>query len=167
MRRLLVVLAFALFAAPAFATDVPNGQENLFSAYIGKFDVFGAGTDKQSMAVGGEYWFQDEYHGLRPVAGGFGNSDGGLYGYAGAYWDLPLGSWPIIISPGFAVGAYHEGGSKNLGGLLEFRSTLEATYGFASGDRLGMALSHLSNANLGTTNPGVEVLQVVYSKALY
>ncbi len=164
MRRFVVMLALAALATPAFAGD---GQEDLFSVYAGKFEFFGQGTDKESMVLGGEYRFKDQFNGLRPVVGGFANSDAGAYGYAGAYWDLPLGTAPFVISPGFAVGAWHEGSSKDLGSVLEFRSTMEVDYEFDSGNRLGVALSHISNAGIGSKNPGVETFQAVFNKALY
>lgn len=150
--------ALALLSTPALAQG-----GDLLSVYGGQFEISDDTND--STMLGAEYRFADQFNGLRPVVGGFVNGDSGAYGYAGAYWDLPLGTEPFIISPGFAVGGYHSGASKDLGLGLEFRSTLEVAYQFDSGDRLGVAISHLSNAGIGDSNPGTETLQAVYSFA--
>lgn len=162
MRKILAALAFVSLAAPAVA-----GEGEHISVYGGQFEVLGDSGDDTSAMGGAEYRFKDQFNGLRPVLGAFANDDGGAYAYGGAYWDLPLGTEPFVISPGFAVGGYHSGGSKDLGYGIEFRSTLEIAYQFDGGDRLGVAFSHLSNAGIGDSNPGVETLQAVYSFALY
>ncbi len=161
MRQLLAALAlFTLAAGPAIA-----GEGEHLAVYGGGFEVFDNTND--STMLGAEYRFDDQFNGLRPVVGVFANADSGAYAYAGAYWDLPLGTHPFVISPGFAVGAYNEGASKDLGSVLEFRSTLEIAYQFDRGDRLGVAISHLSNAGIGDSNPGTETLQVVYSYPMW
>lgn len=155
-------VAATLLAGSAHAAAAGG---DYLSVYGGQFEVFDNSGD--SALVGAEYRFKDQYNGLRPVVGGFVNGDSAAYGYAGAYWDLPLGTAPFVVSPGFAVGAYHSGASKDLGYGLEFRSTLEVDYQFENNHRLGLALSHLSNAGLGDKNPGVETAQVVYSYPLW
>ena len=50
-----------------------------------------------------------------------------FYGWAGGALFVPLGArWGLI--PEVGVGVYEQGDGKNLGGSLEFRSGLEATY---------------------------------------
>ena len=150
------------FAALALATLAGTASAADIAVYGGQFSSFRSNQYKTSM-VGAEYRFADQFNGLRPTVGGFVNNEDAAYAYAGAYWDLPLNTAPFVISPGFAVGGYHSGASKDLGYGLEFRSTMEVTYKFDSGQRLGAQVSHLSNASLGDRNPGVETLQVVYS----
>jgi hypothetical protein len=97
------------------------------------------------------------------------NVDGTSYYYAGIYWDFPISRAAksgLVISPGFAPGYYNSNGGKRLGYALEFRSTLEATYKFENGQRLGAQIAHLSNANLGNKNPGTETVEVVYTHPL-
>jgi hypothetical protein len=60
------------------------------------------------------------------------------------------------------VGAYHEGNGKDLGGTLEFRSGLELAYRFDDRSRLGLEISHRSNASIYEDNPGEETLMVFY-----
>ena len=153
------ILASALLCLAALSGNALAGD---VAIYGGQFSSFRDNKDKTSM-VGAEYRFADQFNGLRPTVGAFVNNDSAAYGYAGAYWDLPLNTAPFVISPGFAVGGYHQGDSKDLGLGLEFRSTMEVTYKMQNGQRIGAQISHLSNASLGDENPGVETLQVVYS----
>lgn len=165
MRILLSVIGSLLVlssAAHAAGSDV--------AIYAGKFGLFQDSKNRSlptsklsSNMVGVEYRFKDQYNGLRPTVGAFANTDGGVYGYGGAYWDLPLNTAPFVISPGFAIGAYNQGSSKDLGSVLEFRSTMEVSYKMDSGQRFGLQFSHLSNAGLGSTNLGVETWQLMYS----
>ena len=148
--------ALALFTSAAQAYD---GEHLVLQA--GGYDV-SQGDD--SAALGAiEYRFRDQFNGLRPVVGFMATSDEATYAYAGAYWDLPLNTAPFVITPGFQAGAYSQGNGKDLGYGIEFRSTIEAAYEFESGHRLGLGFSHLSNASLGSDNPGTETLQMVYS----
>lgn len=161
MRLFLRTLAsIALFASAAQA-----GQGEHLTVYTGGYDVI---QNDDTAAVGGvEYRFKDQFNGLRPVLGVMGTTDSAGYIYGGAYWDLPLNTAPFIITPGFAAGAYSNGDGKDLGYGLEFRSTLEVAYEFEGGNRLGVGISHLSNASLGDDNPGVETVQLVYSHPMW
>ena len=49
---------------------------------------------------------------------------------------------------------------------MEFRSQLEIAYRFDDRSRLGLAISHYSNASLGDTNPGTESAMIYYSVPL-
>ena len=85
-------------------------------------------------------------------------------GYAGINWDLPIDAIrPFIITPGVKVGGYSQGDSKDLGYGIEFHDSIEVTYRFNDGQRVGAVLSHMSNASLGNKNPGTEIIQAVYS----
>ena len=44
-----------------------------------------------------------------------------------------------------------------MGNKLEFRTTLELSYQLNNDDRIGFSLGHISNANIGNKNPGVEI----------
>ncbi len=163
MRHVLVAVASLLLYTTAAEAAERKGSDIVLHA--GEYSVMRA-REYQSTEAGIEYRFPDQYYGLRPTVGILGNSDSAMYGFAGINWDLPLGIAPIIITPGTAVGAYKQGDSKDLGLGLEFRSSLEVTYKFDDGQRVGAAISHLSNANIGDRNPGVETIQFVYSYPL-
>jgi opacity protein-like surface antigen len=127
---------------------------------------FSAIRNNANRAVEGglEYRFPDQYYGLRPTVGVMANGDGATYGYAGINWDLPIDAIrPFVITPGVKVGGYSHGNSKDLGYGVEFHDSIEVTYRFNSGHRIGAALVHMSNADLGNSNPGTEIIQAVYS----
>jgi hypothetical protein len=91
-----------------------------------------------------------------------GNNDGGLYGFAGLQYDINLiGRFYLI--PGFGVGLYREGGSKDLGGPIEFKSSIEGAYEFDNGWRAGVSLWHISNAHIYDHNPGTETIEATVS----
>ena len=64
--------------------------------------------------------------------------------------------------PEVGVGAYEQGEGRNLGGSLEFRSGLEATYRANDAVRIGVGFYHLSNAGLHAVNPGVNSLVLTF-----
>lgn len=158
--RILFAAIGSLVALTSIAQAAGTGTGDI-AVYGGDFSI--RDSDQSSFMGGVEYRFKDQYNGLRPTVGVFANTDKAVYGYAGAYWDLPLNTAPFVISPGFAVGAYNQGDSKDLGSTLEFRSTLEVSYKMQNAQRIGVQISHLSNASIGDKNPGVETLQAVYT----
>lgn len=82
---------------------------------------------------------------------------------AGVLLDLYLGE-RIVVTPSFGPHLYFGGNKKlDLDYPLEFRSQLEIAYRFDDRARLGVAVSHYSNASLGNTNPGTESATVYYS----
>lgn len=141
----------SLLTASAFA------QEHLtFSA--GAFDV----NDDSVPNFGIEYRGDAFWYDLKPMVGVQGNTDGGIYGYVGLNYDWQFATdW--YLTPNFAVGAYEEGSSKDLGGVLEFRSGLELGYAFEGDYRLGINYAHISNASIYNDNPGEEQIMVTYS----
>jgi hypothetical protein len=73
----------------------------------------------------------------------------------------------FVITPSFAPHYYWGGNNKlDLGHNLEFRSQLEVAYRFDDRSRLGLAISHYSNASIGNTNPGTETATVYFSVPL-
>lgn len=98
---------------------------------------------------------------FQPWLGLEATTDGAVYGMAGWFVDFNLAPhW--ILTPSAGVGAYHDGGGKNLGSILEFRVQAEISYRFEDESRLSFAFSHLSNARLGGNNPGAEILTLYY-----
>ena len=74
-----------------------------------------------------------------------GNVDGGLFGYVGTYGEF---------TPQIAMGGYHTGDSSDLGGVFEFRLSLDIAYRFDNGHRLGVRAAHISNGGVNEQNPG-------------
>lgn len=98
---------------------------------------------------------------LRPVAGVLTSSKGGAYLYTGVAADIPLGRG-VLLTPGFAPGIVVASADRDLGYPVEFRSSLELSASIQS-VRMGLSLSHISNARLGSHNPGVEILTLSVS----
>lgn len=131
----------------------------------GYFDVIHHGD---SAAVGGVEWMSSwrMLWILQPMIGGMATTDGGVYGYAGFGTDIFFGNrW--VLTPSVAVGAFDEGGGKDLGNTVEFRTAVTFAYRFDDRSRLGLRFYHMSNAGLSDTNPGVEVLDLTYSIPLH
>tara|TARA_R110000787_G_scaffold15656_3_gene48522 strand:+ start:282 stop:740 length:459 start_codon:yes stop_codon:yes gene_type:complete len=132
------------------------------------FLTFGAGWYDMNRKIDQAAEFRVEYRSdyklwiAKPFAGAMGTTDGGAYGYGGLLMDIFFGR-RIVLTPSFAAGLYHDGNGRDLGHAVEFRSSIELAYRFDDRTRLGVAFYHLSNAHLGSSNPGTEVLGVVYS----
>ncbi len=108
-----------------------------------------------------EYRHGEGIYFVKPWAGIEATSDGGLWGGGGLYIDIPL--FEHLVLTGIAgVGGYSDGGGKDLGETVEFRSEAELSYLFDNGMRLGAGFSHMSNANLSDINPGVNVVGLVW-----
>ena len=108
-------------------------------------------------------WMGSPFHCLefRPLIGVMATAKGSGFLYLGMNFDL-LFQEHVLISPGLAGGYYWQGGGKNLGYPIEFRSGVEIAWQFCDLRRLGIHFYHLSNASLGKKNPGEESLILFY-----
>ena len=70
------------------------------------------------------------------------------------------------MSPQWATGLYYRSPEFDLGGPLEFRTSLELSYRLAGGAQVGACLYHLSNGGLFDRNPGSESLVLTYRAGL-
>ena len=68
----------------------------------------------------------------------------------------------FIFIPSFGAGYYDDGNGKKLGNKIEFRTTFEISYEMQNKNRIGLSFSHISNANISNTNPGVEIISLSY-----
>jgi hypothetical protein len=109
-----------------------------------------------------EYKFHQEVKHFRPFLGVMATLKGAVYAYGGIALDLVILD-KVIFSPNFAAGYYNQGGGRDLGYPLEFRSGIDVGWKFKNLNRLGVNFCHISNASLGHRNPGVESLVVFYS----
>jgi hypothetical protein len=98
---------------------------------------------------------------FQPMVGVNASTDGSAYAYAGLSVDIFFGN-RLVLRPSFAPGLYHDGDGKDLGSALEFRSALELAYRFDDRSRLGLEISHRSNAGIDEDNPGEESLMLFY-----
>ena len=154
------LIAGILAAAVLLAGGQAHAQEDwsYMALGVGEYDIF---HDNKAVDFSFEYRAR-KFWILRPKLGAEFTTDGAVYGYGGLHFDVPLGS-KFLFSFGSAVGYYSKGNGKDLGSDIEFKSVAEFDYQFSNGPRLGVQLSHLSNAGIGDKNPGTEVLSLIYA----
>ncbi len=141
------------------------GHAGSFSVGAGPFNF---GHAHSSSGVGLEYrldskaWKPRPSHrfSLVPALGLTGTSKDALFAYAGlrSHFDVTE-RWRL--TPGFSIGAYVRNGDIDLGGPVEFRSSLAVSRALDSGPRVGLELYHISNARLYARNPGINALAFV------
>ena len=113
---------------------------------------------------------KDNFFYLKPFVGIELTSDSAFYLVSGIYLEDNIGAlvtgkennWNF--TPSFGAGYYEDGNGLKLGNNVEFRTTLEFSYQLLNKDRIGISLSHISNANIGNKNPGVEIISLSYQK---
>jgi hypothetical protein len=156
-----LILAFAAsLGAPARAD---GGDPSYLVFGVGYFDI--NRRDDEAVDFRLEYRHGEKFWIFKPWAGIEATSDGAFYGAVGVLVDFDI-SERVVFTPSFGVGYYEEGSGKDLGHEIEFRSQIELSYRLDNRARLGLALSHISNASLGDDNPGVEILNVYYALPL-
>ena len=103
---------------------------------------------------------------FKPFLTAAGVSNGMTFIGGGILLDIYFGR-RFVVTPSFAPTWWRgKTDELDLGHGLEFRSQIEFAYRFDDRSRLGIAISHSSNASLGDTNPGTETLLVNYSYPL-
>ncbi len=146
-----------LFAATNLYADtsIQNDNNHQINLYVGNFDF---SDDKQKATLLG-FQHQDEnlsrntfLGNLSPITGGFLTENSAAYIYTGVEWNVDMG--PMVFTPSFAPGLYHEGDGKDLGHILEFKSEVQLSYGPSELTNFGVSYNHVSNASLGDKNPG-------------
>lgn len=155
----LLILIPVLLAGDDASGGIPYARRpelSLQGGLAGIFDETKLGT------FAAEYRHSPLWRDLVPIAGvQFTNQEDTLF-YAGLQYNFHLSDrWRL--SPSTAAGYYNQGDGLILGGELEFHSSIELTYRFHRGWRLGLHLSHNSNAGLFDVNPGTEILGVALS----
>ena len=113
---------------------------------------------------------EDNFFYLKPFTGIEITTDSAFYVISGIYLEDNLGQLFIgdnnkwNLTPSFGVGYYDDGDGKKLGNKMEFRTTLEISYQMKNLNRVGISFGHISNANIGKKNPGVEIISLSYQK---
>ena len=122
-------------------------------------------SDKSLLDIGPE---EDNFFFLKPFFGIEATADSASYFLTGVYVEDNLGklfqgkSSNLYFTPSFGTGFYDNGSGKNLGNSIQFRTSFEVSYELKNKNRVGISFSHISNANLGDKNPGVEILSFSY-----
>jgi len=153
------ILLGVVLSAISSVTRAASQDGDMLAFSAAYFDVNQRKNEAGEFRV--EYRADEHMWIFKPFGGAMATTDGALHGFAGVLIDIPL--WDrIYITPSFAPGLYHDGNGKDLFYTLEFRSQIEISYRFQNGHRLGASFNHISNANLGEDNPGVESAALTY-----
>ena len=161
----LIALALSVAPDPVRARDTQAQHAGSFSVGVGTFNM---GHSHPSDGLGLEYRLESRSWkprasgrmALIPTFGITGTSKEAFFAYAGFRTDLDVTRrWRL--TPGFAVGAYDRKGDIDLGGPIEFRSSLDVSSAIRNGMRVGFTLYHVSNARLYDRNPGINALAFV------
>ena len=143
-------------------TELNETELNFFT---GMFDF--SDTKQASGLIGLQHQndelFRDSFLGkISPITGGFLTEKKAFYLYTGAQAEFNLGSF--VITPSFAPGYYNFGDGKDLGSALEFKSEVQVSLNLSDSTELGMSYNHISNASLGTKNPGANSYMLNFLK---
>jgi hypothetical protein len=153
-----IVMAGTLVGAThAARADDPG----LLALGAGAYDFLGGG-DRPAGLFRAEYRFAQGLFFIKPIVGASLTTSGSVYAYGGLRADIILAEHYVIMPFG-TVGFWSRGDGRNLGDHLEFSEGAEFAYRFDAGTRLGVSLSHMSNAGIVQRNPGEESILAVYS----
>lgn len=165
-----IIVSAAILSATCIATPAMAYDRDAWALGLGYAEVFGS---HNNAVVGNiEYrsaaYAPEDFLGISDVswiAGAELDTNSSAYAYAGLLYDIALtDKWSL--TPSLAAGFYTKGDGKDLGGAFEFRENLELNYKFTEASRIGLAISHKSNAGIYDSNPGTETVQVTYSVSL-
>jgi len=166
---LITLLTLCFVNLESIADDSVDENNNLneteLNIYAGMFDF---SDDKQSSGLLGlqhqnEDLFRNSFLGkLSPISGGFLTEKSAFYLYTGVQAEYELGF--LTITPSFAPGYYNYGSGKDLGYPLEFKSEIQMSFNLSDSSHLGMSYNHISNASLGTKNPGANSYMLNFLK---
>ncbi len=172
MIRIFALLIFILFSFPALTKGT-----NVFG--FGFYDIkFDNSSKNEALDFRYEYRSnnslidigpeEDNFFFLKPFFGVEYTNDSASYFLTGIYFEDNVGELfegdknKLFFTPSFGAGIYNNGSGKKLGNDLQFRTSFELSYQLKNKNRIGISFSHISNANLGDKNPGVEILSLSY-----
>tara|TARA_A200000113_G_scaffold222688_1_gene236748 strand:- start:889 stop:1419 length:531 start_codon:yes stop_codon:yes gene_type:complete len=168
---------FLLITSLLFSNTLLSKGTTVFG--LGLYDVKFDGSEK-NQATDFRYEFrsnkslldigpkEDNFFFLKPFFGFETTNDSASYVLTGIYIEDNLGELfegkksKYFFTPSFGAGFYDDGSGKKLGNNIQFRTSLEVSYELKNKNRIGISFSHISNANLGDKNPGVEILSLSY-----
>ena len=152
---LIVLTSFTFFSFACSADENTNEYKTELNFFTGMFDW---SDHKQKSGLIGlqhqndELFIEADRGRFSPITGAFITSKNAFYIYTGVQAEYQFGS--LAITPSFAPGYYGEGNGKDLGYPLEFKTEIQMSYDLSNTTHLGMSYNHISNASLGTKNPG-------------
>jgi lipid A 3-O-deacylase len=166
LNKIFTIIIFTLFFLPINAEENISTNDHQYNFYTGNFDF----SDHKQKAI--LFGFQHQNETLErntflgnasPVTGGFITENSAAYIYTGVEWNYDMGS-KMIFTPSFTPGLYYEGDGKDLGHVVEFKTEIQASYAISETSSFGMSYNHISNASLGSKNPGANSYMFNYLK---
>ena len=172
-----MIRTFILISIIFFSNSIASKGTNVFG--LGIYDIkfnnseenqatdfrYEYRSDKSLLDIGPE---EDNFFFLKPFFGVEYTNDSASYFLTGIFFEDNLGELfegdksKFFFTPSFGAGIYDDGSGKKLGNDLQFRTSFELSYELKNKNRIGISFSHISNANLGDKNPGVEILSFSY-----
>lgn len=144
--------------------EVMASDEDVIEVGMGLFNVFRDrdGTNNEGAgAANVEYRPGKRFYYIGFALGAMATVDGGAFVYVGNYADIRFAQ-RYFVTPVLSLGAYRQGGGKDLGGTFEFRSAVTLSYQMKDKSRLGVRFAHTSNAGVHDENPGVNEIYLTY-----
>ena len=137
------------------STSDENLNDNEINFYSGMFDFSDDG--QRALLFGlqhqNENLIRESVLGeISPVTGFFLTENQAAYLYTGIQAHYNLGD--LDFTPSFTPGLYHEGDGKDLGHIIEFKTEVQFSINTSADTKLGFSYNHVSNASLGSKNPG-------------
>jgi hypothetical protein len=159
------LIALALLVCVASSASSAADRAQLLIG-VGQYDILP--NDNKSAALHIQYRFAQgfgaglfgpNFMGIKPLIGGWVNTDEGAFGFVGFAAPIQWGRGVWELEPSAGIGAHHQGDSTFLGGTAQFHLGLQLTARVTSSARAGIGITHVSNAQLlHKKNRGTNVL---------
>ena len=159
IKKIIILITFlcnVLFITYLFAEEkIVNEKNTEINVYSGMFDFSddGAKSTLFGFQHQNEELKRNSFLGtLSPITGGMLTADNAVYLYTGVQADYDIGL--LKLTPSFTPGIYNQGNGKDLGHIIEFKSEIWLSMDLSKNSMFGMSYNHISNASLGSKNPG-------------
>ncbi len=159
IKKIIILITFlcnVLFITYLFAEEkIVNEKNTEINLYSGMFDFSddGAKSTLFGFQHQNEELKRNSFLGtLSPITGGMLTADNAVYLYTGVQADYDIGL--LKLTPSFTPGIYNQGNGKDLGHIIEFKSEIRLSMDLSKNSMFGMSYNHISNASLGSKNPG-------------
>ena len=155
-KKLKIIIYFIFsFLLISPSTSDENLNDNEINFYSGMFDFSDDG--QRALLFGlqhqNENLIRESVLGeISPVTGFFLTENQAAYLYTGIQAHYNLGD--LDFTPSFTPGLYHEGDGKDLGHVIEFKTEVQFSINTSADTKFGFSYNHVSNASLGSKNPG-------------
>ncbi|MGY6703792.1 acyloxyacyl hydrolase [Roseinatronobacter sp.] len=137
------LVVMALFAQPALAES-----PRIFGSIGSQLSV--SSTEGQVRYIG-----EPLIWGLQPVVGLSGAANSSGYVGVGAAYTLRAQQSGLFARVSGLAGVHKRGSGRDMGGPLQFRTSLDVGYMTASGMEFGIGADHRSSAGIYKPNPGL------------